>query len=43
MKKMNVFWKKFQASLAPASETILIKLNYSFINSLNRVITFEVL
>ena len=35
--------QSFQATLAPANETILIKLNYSFINCINHIITSQVL
>ena len=35
-------YQSFQATLAPANENILIKLNYSFINNINHVITSQV-
>ena len=40
-KEFNVS-QRFQETLAPVNETILIKLNYSFINSINHIITSQV-
>ena len=40
--KFVYLYQSFQATLAPANENILIKLNYSFINNINHVITSQV-